>query len=219
MFPPNDKDRAQIFLTTCKSTAVVTVGGARASTPDLLAAQTGLFTPADIGSVVELTLRRALLAAGRINDGQPPSPTMIAMLELSVIILARFNIDDALRGGLPGQSGDLGPDVQLRWLTARVAAAAEGEWWRNFLRRSSGLNTIDRPSAKGTVSPTPMRALRLLNQARTGRGPSILLSDVELEKTISPTDEQRANFSTLSRDRIGLPIPSCSTFRKHLEDV
>lgn len=123
VFPPNSKDRAEIFSYYLQKYGGSTVVGIETIDPELLAAQTRLFTPADIKAVVELTLRRALLAAGRINDGQPPSLTMIAMLQTIRHHPRSIQRDDALRW-IAEASNDLGPDdAGLRWLSEEVAAA------------------------------------------------------------------------------------------------
>ena len=109
VFPPNDKDRAEIFSYYLQRYGGSTVVGLETIDPDLLAAQARLFTPADIKSVVEMTLRRALLAAGRINDGQPPSLTMIAMLQTIRHHPRSIQRDDALRW-IAETSNDLGPN-------------------------------------------------------------------------------------------------------------
>ena len=71
VLPPAQQDREEIFSYYLQRVALEMFRVGEVIEPQALAAKT-LCSPADIKTVVELTLRRALFAAGQHSDGSPP---------------------------------------------------------------------------------------------------------------------------------------------------
>lgn len=123
VLPPTQQDREAIFSYYLRRYGAGSVAGGECVEPQALAAKTPLFTPADIKAVVELTLRRALFAAGQQSDGSPPPLTMGAMQETIRQHPRSIQQEDALRW-IEEAKMDLGPnDDGLRWLSEEVIAA------------------------------------------------------------------------------------------------
>ena len=123
VLPPAQQDREEIFSYYLQRYGAGNVPGGEVIEPQALAAKTPLFTPADIKAVVELTLRRALFAAGQHSDGSPPPLTMGAMQETIRQHPRSIQREDALRW-IEEAKMDLGAnDDGLRWLSEEVIAA------------------------------------------------------------------------------------------------
>lgn len=123
VLPPNQHDRAEIFLYYLSKYSAGSVAPSGTIDHSVLAAQTQLFSPADIKAVVELTLRRALFATGQNGDGQKPLLTMAAMQQTIRQHPRSIQREDALQW-IEEAKMDLGPnDDGLQWLAEEVTAA------------------------------------------------------------------------------------------------
>ena len=125
VFPPTQEDRAAIFSFYLRRHNPGSVAGIDAIDIDIdaLAAQTRLFTPADIKAVVELALRRAVYDAGQRGEGQVPVLNMEAIRETLRQHQRSIQRDDALRWIEEAQVALGAQDERLLWLTEEVTAA------------------------------------------------------------------------------------------------
>lgn len=123
VLPPTQQDREAIFSYYLRRYGAGRVAGGEIIESHTLASQAPLFTPADIKAVVELTLRRALFAAGQQGDGCPPPLTMATMQETIRQHPRSIQKEDALRW-IEEAKMDLGAnDDGLQWLSEEVIAA------------------------------------------------------------------------------------------------
>lgn len=123
VFPPTQEDRSAIFSFYLRRHNAGAIAGIDTIDIDALAAQTRLFTPADIEAVVKRALRRAAYEAGQRGEGQVPVLSMVAICKTLREHQRSIQRDDALRWIEEAQSvlGTL--DERLRWLTEEVSAA------------------------------------------------------------------------------------------------